>query len=50
LPYQSPHHDGLPAVLVRLDAVSTADLAVSLAEGHRCQADPARTPRHARRA
>ena len=34
--FTEPHYDGYPAVLVRLDAVSVADLEELLAEGHRC--------------
>ena len=36
--FTEPHYDGYPAVLVRLDAVSVADLKVLLAEAWRCQA------------
>jgi hypothetical protein len=36
--FTEPHYDGFPAVLVRLDAVSAADLRVLLAEAWRCQA------------
>lgn len=36
--FTEPHYDGFPAVLVRLDAVTVADLKVLLAEGWRCQA------------
>src|SRR5438552_3460468 len=36
--FTEPHYDGFPAVLVRLEAVSVADLEVLLAEGWRCQA------------
>jgi hypothetical protein len=36
--FTEPHYEGFPAVLVRLDAVSVADLKVLLAEAWRCQA------------
>ena len=36
--FTEPHYDGFPAVLVRLDAVTVADLKVLLAEAWRCQA------------
>jgi len=36
--FTEPHYAGFPAVLVRLDAVSVADLETLLAEGWRCQA------------
>ena len=36
--FTEPHYNGFPAVLVRLDAVSLADLEVLLAEAWRCQA------------
>ncbi|GJG88900.1 hypothetical protein tb265_40810 [Gemmatimonadetes bacterium T265] len=42
-----PHDDGFPAVLVRLDAVSVADVEVLLAAVWRGQAEP---PRRTRRA
>ena len=35
--FTEPHYNGFPAVLVRLDAVSVADLKVLLAEAWRCQ-------------
>jgi hypothetical protein len=38
--FTEPHYDGFPAVLVRLDAVSVADLKVLIAEAWRCQAPP----------
>ncbi len=38
--FTEPHYDGFPAVLVRLDAVSVADLEVLLAAAWRCQAAP----------
>jgi hypothetical protein len=46
--FTEPHYDGFPAVLVRLDAVSVADLEVLIAEAWRCQAEPPRRTRHAR--
>ena len=36
--FTEPHYDGYPAVLVRLDAVTVADLKVLIAEAWRCQA------------
>ena len=36
--FTEPHYNGFPAVLVRLDAVTVADLKVLLAEAWRCQA------------
>ena len=36
--FTEPHYEGFPAVLVRLDAVTVADLKLLLAEGWRCQA------------
>jgi hypothetical protein len=36
--FTEPHYEGFPAVLVRLDAVTVADLELLLAEGWRCQA------------
>jgi len=36
--FTEPHYEGFPAVLVRLDAVSVADLTVLVAEAWRCQA------------
>jgi hypothetical protein len=36
--FTEPHYDGFPAVLVRLDAVTTGDLKVLIAEAWRCQA------------
>ena len=36
--FTEPHYDGFPAVLVRLEAVSVADLKVLTAEAWRCQA------------
>jgi hypothetical protein len=39
--FTEPHYRGFPAVLVRLEAVSVADLELLIAEGWRCQAPPA---------
>ena len=39
------HYEGFPAVLVRLDAVSVADLKVLIAEAWRCQAPAERAQR-----
>jgi hypothetical protein len=36
--FSEPHYDGFPAVLVRLDAVSVADLEPLITEAWRCQA------------
>jgi hypothetical protein len=36
--FTEPHYDGFPAVLVRLDAVSAADLEPLITEAWRCQA------------
>ena len=36
--FTEPHYEGFPAVLVRLDAVSVADLKVLLEDAWRCQA------------
>lgn len=47
--FTEPHYDGYPAVLVRLDAVSVADLETLLAEAWRCQTSPPRAPRAPRR-
>jgi hypothetical protein len=46
--FTEPHYDGFPAVLVRLDAVSVADLKMLIAEAWRCQA-PAKPARRAKR-
>lgn len=40
--FTEPHYNGFPAVLVRLAAVSEADLETLLAEGWRCQSAPPR--------
>lgn len=39
--FTEPHYNGFPAVLVRLPAVSVADLRALLKEGWRCQSTPA---------
>jgi len=39
--FTEPHYNGFPAVLVRLKAVTVADLKVLLAEAWRCQAPAA---------
>jgi hypothetical protein len=36
--FTEPHYNGFPAVLVRLDAVSIADLETLIADAWRCQA------------
>jgi hypothetical protein len=36
--FTEPHYEGFPAVLVRLDAVTVADLKVLIADGWRCMA------------
>jgi hypothetical protein len=36
--FTEPHYNGYPAVLVRLDAVTEADLEVLIADAWRCQA------------
>jgi hypothetical protein len=36
--FTEPHYDGFPAVLVRLDEVSVAELRELITEGWRCQA------------
>ena len=43
--FTEPHYAGFPAVLVRLAAVSVRDLKVLLAEGWRCMAPAAKSPR-----
>lgn len=48
--FTEPHYDGFPAVLVRLEAVSAADLEVLIAAAWRCHAAPqTRTRSTARR-
>lgn len=39
--FTEPHYDGFPAVLVRLEAVTVADLKGLIAEAWRCQAPAA---------
>ena len=39
--FTEPHYNGFPAVLVRLDAVTVADLKVLITEAWRCQAPAA---------
>ena len=39
--FTEPHYNGFPAVLVRLKAVTVADLKILLAEGWRCLAPAA---------
>ena len=46
--FTEPHYDGFPAVLVRLDAVTVADLKVLIAEAWRCQAPVERALRKKR--
>ena|SRR5206468_1777953 len=48
--FTEPHYAGFPAVLVRLAAVTVADLKVLIAEGWRCQApsELANTPKRKR--
>jgi hypothetical protein len=36
--FTEPHYNGFPAILVRLDAVSVADLEMLVTEAWRCQA------------
>lgn len=36
--FTEPHYEGFPAVLVRLDAVSVADLKILIPEAYRCVA------------
>jgi hypothetical protein len=44
--FTEPHYNGFPAVLVRLKAVSSADLRALLTEAHRClTVAPPRRPR-----
>jgi hypothetical protein len=47
--FTEPHYAGFPAVLVRLEAVSTEDLELLVAEAWRCQAEPPAAKRPARR-
>jgi hypothetical protein len=39
--FTEPHYNGFPAVLVRLDAVTVADLRIIIEEAWRCQAPKA---------
>lgn len=53
--FTEPHYNGFPAVLVRLDAVTVADLKLLIADAWACQApaelrNAPRTPARARRA
>ena len=43
--FTEPHYNGFPAVLIRLDAVSTDDLEILLADAWRCVAPAAAPPR-----
>jgi len=45
--FTEPHYNGFPAVLVRLKAVTVADLKLLLAEAWRCQAPAALVNIHA---
>jgi len=47
--FTEPHYNGFPAVLVRLEAVTRADLEVIIEEAYRCQA-PAKPAPVAKRA
>ena len=40
--FTEPHYDGFPAVLVRLEAVTPADLRPLLTDAWRCMAPPTR--------
>lgn len=44
--FTEPHYNGFPAILVRLEAVSTAELAELLLEAWRCQAPRALVKEH----
>jgi hypothetical protein len=46
--FTEPHYNGFPAVLVRLKAVTVADLKVLIAEAWRCQAPAAPVTRKRR--
>lgn len=48
--FTEPHYEGFPAVLVRLEAVSVADLKVLLAEAWRCMAPSALAAKKKRKA
>jgi hypothetical protein len=43
--FTEPHYEGFPAVLVRLAAVTAADLKILLADAWRCQAPAERAKR-----
>jgi hypothetical protein len=45
--FTEPHYNGFPAVLVRLKAVTVADLKMLIEEAWRCQAPPALAKRAA---
>jgi hypothetical protein len=47
--FTEPHYNGFPAVLVRLNAVSVAELRVLIEEAWRCQAPAEVAPPHRRR-
>jgi hypothetical protein len=47
--FTEPHYNGFPAVLVRLEAVTVADLKVLISEAWRCQAQAAPVKRTRRR-
>ena len=47
--FTEPHYNGFPAVLVRLEAVTVADLKVLITEAWRCQAQAAPVKRKKRR-
>jgi hypothetical protein len=42
--FTEPHYDGYPAVLVRLPAVTRAELRVLIAEAYRCVAPTPKAP------
>ena len=41
--FTEPHYDGFPAVLVRLEAVTSKDLKLLLGEAWRCMSPPLKT-------
>lgn len=47
--FTEPHYNGFPAVLVRLDAVTVADLKVLIPEAWRCMAPKELTKENAKR-
>ena len=47
--FTEPHYNGFPAILVRLEAVSVADLEMLVAEAWRCQARSAAAKKTATR-